>query len=120
VNQDRQPLTVPPELSPDALEWLIAAGLRRVDQLGGVAPVFTGLPAFRASLRAAARGGRPKILPVQVPREYLTTNQAAEVMAISERRVRELAQNGTIIARKRGRDWFIDPDAARDYHRRGI
>lgn len=59
LDPDRPPpLVVPPELSPTALDLLIAAAVHDLDQLPGIAPVVTGLPKFRAMLRAAT-GGQP-------------------------------------------------------------
>ena len=37
-----------------------------------------------------------------------TTSKAAEILGISERRVRALARSGTLVAEKSGRDWLID------------
>jgi hypothetical protein len=42
-------------------------------------------------------------------REFVTIKVAAQALGVSERRVRAMAQCGTLLAEKRGR-WFIDAD----------
>ena len=45
----------------------------------------------------------------------LTVIEAAEILGLSRRRVRELAANREILARKRGRDWQISSWALAAY-----
>jgi excisionase family DNA binding protein len=40
---------------------------------------------------------------------YLSTKQAAARLGVSERRVRQLCEEGTLVARKIGINWFILP-----------
>ena len=42
------------------------------------------------------------------PTEWITTKEAAELTGYSDARFRQLAARGVIVARKRGRDWFLD------------
>jgi len=42
------------------------------------------------------------------PTEWITTREAAELTGYSTARFRQLAIEGTILAQKRGRDWFLD------------
>jgi excisionase family DNA binding protein len=51
------------------------------------------------------------------PRQ-LTTAQAALEMGVSRRRVRQLAEEESIIARKIGRDWAVDERSAQDWRSR--
>ena len=39
--------------------------------------------------------------------EWITTKEAAELTGYTDARFRQLAIEGTIAARKRGRDWFL-------------
>jgi excisionase family DNA binding protein len=40
--------------------------------------------------------------------EWITTAEAAEMTGYTTARFRQLAKNGTVVAQKRGRDWFLD------------
>jgi hypothetical protein len=81
-------------------------------------------PDLAVDLLTAVRGGLPSVLVssrfatwilelealagVDGPdRESTTVKVAAELLGVSERRVRAMAQSGTLLAEKRGR-WFID------------
>jgi excisionase family DNA binding protein len=41
----------------------------------------------------------------------MTTQQAADILGISVKRVQALIKSGRLIAEKKGRDWHINPDA---------
>ncbi len=114
------PITVPPQLPPEWLDLVIARGEKNLISEGrqnGIPVTIPGLDEFRAALGAAS-GTRPRTMPVRAHRAELSTREAAKVMQVSDRRVRRLAQKETIRARKKGRDWLIDAEAAADYHRR--
>lgn len=49
---------------------------------------------------------------------HLSTNEAGKVMGLSERTVRRHIKSGRLPAIRRGRDWFVDPLAARSFQRR--
>jgi len=42
------------------------------------------------------------------PTEWITTKEAAELTGYTTARFRQLALKGTLVAKKRGRDWFLD------------
>ncbi len=42
------------------------------------------------------------------PTEWITTKEAAELTGYTDARFRQLAGKGIIVAKKRGRDWFLD------------
>jgi excisionase family DNA binding protein len=114
-------LTVPLHLAPLAA-LLVELGAREIEQRGGSRAVMQDLPELEAILRAAAASsayGRPADrMPREARRAELTTSQAAMVIGISAHRVRELARNGRLVARKvAGRDWLIDAGSARSYRR---
>lgn len=115
-----RPLTVPPELRPEVLALLITKAERDMTRQNGLRPAIAGLDEFLASLRTAASGKAAAILPPRTAYEELTTREAAGLMNVTTRRVRQLAQAGVIIARKQGRDWAVDATAAADYRRRAL
>jgi excisionase family DNA binding protein len=41
------------------------------------------------------------------PTEWITTKEAAELTGYTTARFRQLAKEGTLVAQKRGRDWFL-------------
>jgi excisionase family DNA binding protein len=47
--------------------------------------------------------------------EQLTTAEAAAALQVTRRRVQELIRLGTLKAKKRGRDWMIDPASVEAY-----
>lgn len=47
--------------------------------------------------------------------QWVTVKTAAEALKLTPQRVRALARDGTLRARKPGRDWQVDPDSVRDY-----
>ena len=47
--------------------------------------------------------------------EWLTTGEAAEVLGVSQARVRQLCGEGYLPATKRGRDWWIKRKDLEDY-----
>jgi hypothetical protein len=47
---------------------------------------------------------------------WVSAREAAQLAGgISDRRVRQLAREGRLIARRAGRDWLVDADSAQDY-----
>lgn len=80
---------------------------------GGPAGVAPRLRELLAALAASASACATPLARVE-PRQ-LTTVQAAPVMGVSPQRVRQLAAEKRIIARKAGRDWLVDAQAAEDY-----
>ena len=113
-------ITIPLHLVPLAA-LLVELGAREITQRGGTRSAMRDLPELQAILRAAtasARGSPPRTIEPQARPEEPTTAQAAEVMGISTRRVRELARTSRVISRKvSGRDWLIDAGTARSYRR---
>lgn len=111
---------VPAELA-GLVDRLVGYGLAVLEQRNGTAPTLAGLEGLRVQLQlaAASSSGRPKrILAVPVaPASELTVAEAAAAAGLSARQVRRLAEGGALIARKRGRDWLIDADSARNRSR---
>lgn len=103
------------------VDLLIEHGLAGLEQRNGTAPTIAGLEGLRVKLQVAAAtaSGRPRrILAVPVaPARELTVTEAAAMSGLSARQVRRLARSGALIGRKRGRDWLIDGDSARDRSR---
>lgn len=50
------------------------------------------------------------------PAEWITTQAAAELTGYDPSRFRQLAKRGGILARKWGRDWFLNKAAVLAYH----
>lgn len=111
-------VAVPLDLAPLAA-FLVELGAREIVQRGGTRSAMRDLPRLQAILRPAAASARGTPARTMEPRsrpEELTTAQAAELMRISARRVRELARKGRIVSRKvAGRDWLIDAGSARNW-----
>ena len=49
------------------------------------------------------------LMVIEVPEEFLTTEQAAEILGITPTGVRKLISRGKLPAAKHGRDYKIDP-----------
>ena len=106
---------------PPALCWPLfraatvgAAKLQRDD--GGAAPDDGFMALLRQLQAAAADLGRA---PAKVTeRRQLTVAEAAPVMGVSPRRVRQLAEEQKIIARKVGWYWLVDSQAAHEWRSR--
>lgn len=50
--------------------------------------------------------------------KWLTTKQVAEQLCVSQRRVQALIKADTLLAQKRGRDWYIkETDLGEVYNR---
>jgi excisionase family DNA binding protein len=112
-------MVIPPHLVEPCL-MLLRAGEWAWERQNGGFPRRWDLPGLHkilAAARASASGRPPAILGSQARTPDTTTGEAARVMGISERRVRQLAAAGRLIARKRGRDWLIDRQSAEDYRR---
>lgn len=88
---------------------LVEYALKDLRRRNGGLPGMRDLAELREILAAAARGNAS----AQVT--YLTTAQAAAVMGLSARRIRQLAAAGTITAQRAGRDWLISAASARSY-----
>ncbi|MDH6141024.1 excisionase family DNA binding protein [Kitasatospora sp. GP30] len=112
---------VPPELAA-LVGQLLGYGIEVLAARNGTLPSVPALDGLRAQLQvtAASACGRPRrILATPVtPVRQLTVDEAARVSGLSPRQVRRLAHDGTLIARKAGRDWQIDEDSANRYGRR--
>lgn len=111
---------VPPNLA-GLTERLIGYGLDVLSSRNGHLPPIPGMDELRASLRSAAASasGRPRRTIVTLARgRDLTAVEAAVVMRLTPRHVRRLAAEGKVVARKQGRDWGIDRDAAYGYRGR--
>lgn len=110
-------VVVPPELA-GLVAVLIGYGLEVFEARNGCSPDVPGLRLMRAQLSAASGSRRRMVVsPAQPSVRYLTVGEAAEVMGLSRRRVRELAADGVLRGRKHGRDWQIDSDSAHDRRR---
>lgn len=122
VEDEPRGVVVPPELA-GLVDLLLGVGLGTIERRDGALPPTPGLEGLRIQLRvtaAAARGTRQRmVVPTAQPSvTYLTVGEAAEVMGLKPRRVRQLAAAGILIARKHGRDWQIDSESAHDRRRR--
>jgi excisionase family DNA binding protein len=84
---------------------------------GGAAPDAGYIATLQRMQAAAAAHGTPHGRLGEEGR-WLTTAEAAPVMGVSSRRVRQLAAGKRIIARKPGRDWQVDARAAEDWRDR--
>ena len=112
---------VPPHLV-KLTTLLVQHGVRALCLSNGSLSAIPDLPELLKILRSAAASarGRPsRILDQPAQPQWLTTDEAADLMGISARRVRHHAASGRIIARRAGRDWQIDADSARSYRRGG-
>lgn len=49
---------------------------------------------------------------------WITCQEAAEMLGLSDRQWRTLATTGQVVARRAGRAWLLDEDEARDYRAR--
>jgi hypothetical protein len=110
-------VAIPVGLAPLAA-FLVELGARDITQRGGTRSAMRDLPELQAILRAAAASARGTPAGTMEPpgrAEELTSDQAADVMGISARRVRELARTRRIVSRKAGRDWLIDAGSARSW-----
>ena len=47
----------------------------------------------------------------------MTTSEAATVLGLDPHTVRQQCQSGKLRAEKRGRDWWITPDAVKRYEK---
>ncbi|WP_055491694.1 helix-turn-helix domain-containing protein [Streptomyces sp. TP-A0356] len=111
-------VVVPLELA-GLVAVLLGYGLDVFEARNGGLPALPGLRLLRAQLSAASgTRGRRVVPPVQPAVTYLTSGEAAKVMGLSARRVRELAADGVLRSRKSGRDWQIEADSAYDRRRR--
>lgn len=112
-------VVVPDELA-GLVDRLLSYGLAVLEQRNGAAPAVPGLEGLRVQLQVAASSSGParRMLAVPVaPARQLTVTEVAAVSGLSARQVRRLARSGALIGRKRGRDWFIDADSARNRSR---
>jgi excisionase family DNA binding protein len=110
---------LPARLAPLAA-LLVKYGAKEIAQRGGARSAMRDLPELEAILAAAAasaRGTPQRTMELRAPDTEMTTAQAAAVMGVSERRVREHARTGRVNSRKAGRDWLISADSARSYRR---
>jgi hypothetical protein len=82
---------------------------------GGASPDEGYIATLRRLQAAAVARATPS--SSLVPRQ-LSTAEAALVMGVSPQRVRQLAAQQSIIARKIGRDWLVDERAAQDWRNR--
>lgn len=114
-------VVVPAELAA-LVDRLLGYGVEVLAARNGALPRVAALDGLRAQLHlsaVAARGGRSRTLvPLRSAARDLSVREAAQVMGLSVRHVRYLAATGALIARKRGRDWWIDADSADGYARR--
>jgi hypothetical protein len=96
---------------------VVAAAKEQHDN--GGAPLDPGFLALLNRLqRGAAAGSEVASLLATVEPRELTTAQAAIVMEVSGQRVRQLAAQQKIIARKAGWIWLVDARAAEDWRDR--
>ena len=107
-----------------ALCGAVAEGLKLAQELarrrdGGGEPV-PGLAALVSQLTGAARGTPVDSMDgaASSPFCWVAAGEAAALMGCGPRQARHLARQGKIRARKLGRDWLFDRQAAEDYGRR--
>lgn len=119
------PRLVPPDFPPGLARLvllLMAAAQDSLERLDGACvPRHEGLPEYRDQLREAGMSANGPQFAKVIPRaagSWLTADEAADLMGVSPRQVRRLAQEGQIIAQRHGRAWLIDRYAAEDYQRR--
>lgn len=76
-----------------------------------------GLASLIDDLRMSA--SRPAVVTVGVAEgDWIPAAEAASLAGVSWRHAERLASRGILRARKTGRDWLIDRQAAEDYARR--
>jgi hypothetical protein len=112
-------VAVPPHLAA-LVDRVLGYGLDVLASRNGQVPDIPELDGLRARLRELAMSarGRAVVTMGASGHGWLTASEAAHVMGLTDRQARRLARGGQIISRKRGRDWEIDPDAARGYRTR--
>jgi excisionase family DNA binding protein len=108
-------------LAPEECRQLLWSAVRDLDRQqrddGGSSPA-PGYMALLRKLQAAAVARATPSAKVSAEPRQLTTAEAASVMGVSPQRVRQLAADGKIIARKAGRDWQVEERAAQDWRNR--
>ncbi|WP_157884030.1 helix-turn-helix domain-containing protein [Arthrobacter alpinus] len=92
---------LPPELR--------AATLETLDDIRGAAAVWDR--SRKGNQAPEVVGIQDVAVTVDALESFLTTAQAADVLGVSERRVRQLADVGTLAGRKLGRQWQLDPES---------
>lgn len=112
---DADGVLVPPELC-RTLARLAVVGLAELSRRDGGLRPMPGLNDVLRDLEHADIAGTGSTL-AKVDPEPLTVKAAALEMGVSERRVRQLAESGAIIARRHGRAWLVDATAAQEYRR---
>ena len=71
---------------------------------------------WSAEHRRRVRRALRKIERAPLP-DYLTVREAARLLCVSGQRVRQLCQDGTLGARRPGRDWLIPREHVLEYAR---
>jgi hypothetical protein len=104
-------------VAPELCRWLhaaVLAQLRADEYRDGGLPSPPGLLGLLQELRAAASGS-PAARLGTVEATPVPVTAAAGLAGVSQRRMRQLAAEGKVRARRFGRDWQIDPDSAREW-----
>lgn len=92
--------SLPPEVRAETLEVL--------DNIRGAAAMWTQSRKEDRDADNFPGAGEDPAHPLE---SFLTTGQAADALGVSERRVRQLADAGTLAGRKLGRQWQLDPES---------
>jgi hypothetical protein len=114
--QESSGVVVRPELCAPLLRAAVVGAAKQQRDDGG-APPDAGFLALLRQLQAVAELGRAPVTVTAEPRQ-LTVAEAAPVMGVSPRRVRQLAAERSIIARKAGWYWLVDERSAQQWRNR--
>lgn len=87
---------------------LRAATLQTLDDIRGAAAIWDQERKEGRSVDNFPGAGEDPTHPLE---SFLTTAQAADILGIGDRRVRQLADTGTLAGRKLGRQWQLDPES---------
>jgi excisionase family DNA binding protein len=104
-------------VAPELCAWLYRAAIEMIrseERRNGGGQPPRGLAELFGQLRIAASGRLPGRIGTVEPTP-VTVAEAAQLAGVSPRRIRQLAASGRIRARRHGRDWLIDPHAAREW-----
>lgn len=110
---DDSGVIVPPELARQLVDAAVLGLADRARRNGGTVAVAPGLRDLLGRIDASANG-HPF---ARMETSWLAAGEAAQLAGVSSRHMRRLAASGKVRRRRRGRDWEVDADSARDYGR---
>lgn len=102
-------VVVPAQLAAD-LARLAVIGARAIQRDSGGLVLVPGMAALLARLATFASETPARTVGC-ISAEWVSAGEAAAIAGLSVQRIRGLARDGRLIARRAGRNWLIDPDS---------